>query len=131
MRKARHNLTARERFLVTNYIIDHVDELREMRTHVARCKHVSEVFGFADMSVANLLTAADAANLPLSVPRKRGAPGSKTTSELLERIDALEADALELRDCVASSDNWIRYLSSLCEGLSDRLDAIDGTDEQA
>ena len=129
MRKVRHNLTARERFLTTNYVAAHIEALREMPTNAARCKHVSEALGYPNMTIANLTTAAGATGLALSAPR---APNSKTAPELLQRIDALEIEVEELRECVAGSDNWIRYLNNVCDSLSDRLDAFDAmTDAQA
>ena len=131
MRKVRHNLTARERFLVTNYIADHIDALREMPTNADRCKHVSETLGYPNLSIANLVTAAGAAGLALSAPRAQRVPGSKSTSELLERIDALECEVEELSESVYFAHEWIRYTTDVVEDLTNRLDALDATGEQA
>ena len=135
MRKVRHNLTARERFLTTNYIADHIEALREMPTNADRCKHVSEALGYPNMSIANLTTAAGAAGLALSVPR---APNSKTTPELLQRIDALEvevaallAEVEELSETVYFSYEWIHETTDKVEQLTIRLDALDDGGEQA
>ena len=92
---AKHTLSARERFLVSNFIINHFDELRALPSNDERIRLIEASLGM-HLTQSNVDTAAKAAGVSLSPPPEKKAATvaelSKLVGELLERIGDLEVD---------------------------------------
>lgn len=113
MTAPRNNLTAPDRFRVSNYLIEHVDELRAMSSNEVRARHVGDTLGLP-MTASNLATAARAANVILTPPSKpKPAPGGVVAAllrELLARTEAAEAALVRAHDRANEQANSIRCL---------------------
>ena len=113
MTASRNNLTAPDRFRVSNYVIAHIDELRAMSSNDARAQHVSDALGLS-VKPSNLTTAARAANVILTPPSKpKPAPGGVVAAllrELLARTEAAEAALVRAHDRANEQANSIRCL---------------------
>ena len=113
MTAPRNNLTAPNRFRVSNYLIAHIDELRTLPSNEARARHVGEALSLP-MTAANLDTAARAANVILTPPPKpKPAPGGAVAvllREVLERVEALEAALVRANDVSKTQAHDIRCL---------------------
>ena len=84
---------ARQRFLVTSYLVANLDKICAIPTNTDRARHVSEALDF-DVTVSKLTTAAAAADIVLErVPAEKAVPGARLAQlhkALFDRIDAVE-----------------------------------------
>ena len=84
---------ARERFMVSNYLVYNASVIHAIPTNTERARHVAEVLGI-EITVSKLVTAAAAAGIVLErVLVGKAAPGSKLLQlhkVLFDRIEALE-----------------------------------------
>ena len=84
---------ARERFTVSNYLVNNAHIIHAIPTNTERARHVAEALGI-EITVSKLVTAAVAAGLTLErVPAVKTAPGAKLAQlrqALSDRIEALE-----------------------------------------
>ena len=93
---------ARERFAVSNYLVNNASVIHAIPTNTERARHVAEALGI-EITVSKLVTAAVAAGLTLErVPAAKTAPGAKLAQlrqALSDRIEALSdrIEALEER----------------------------------
>lgn len=89
---AHHTLTLRERFLVSNYILNNHVELRALPSNSERIRHLEAALGMR-LTQSNVNGAADAANVSLSAPPEKKASVAELTKlvgELLQRVEELE-----------------------------------------
>lgn len=89
---AHHTLTLRERFLVSNYILNHSGELRALPSNNERIRHLEEALGMR-LTQSNMDNAAKAAGVSLSAPPEKKASVTelrKLVGELLQRVEELE-----------------------------------------
>ena len=84
---------ARERFTVSNYLVNNASVIHAIPTNTERARHVAEALGI-EITVSKLVTAAVAAGLTLErVPAAKAAPGAKLAQlrqALSGRLEALE-----------------------------------------
>ena len=84
---------ARERFMVSNYLVNNASLIHAIPTNTERARHVAEALGI-EITVSKLVTAAVAAGLTLErVPAAKAAPGAKLAQlrqALSGRLEALE-----------------------------------------
>lgn len=84
---------ARERFMVSNYLVNNASVIHAIPTNTERARHVAEALGI-EITVSKLVTAAVAAGLTLErVPAAKAAPGAKLAQlrqALSGRLEALE-----------------------------------------
>ena len=84
---------ARERFTVSNYLVNNASVIHAIPTNTERARHVAEALGI-EITVSKLVTAAVAAGLTLErVPAAKAAPGAKLAQlrqALSDRLEALE-----------------------------------------
>lgn len=84
---------ARERFTVSNYLVNNAAIIHAIPTNTERARHVAEALGI-EITVSKLVTAAVAAGLTLErVPAAKAVPGAKLAQlhqALFDRLEALE-----------------------------------------
>lgn len=84
---------ARERFTVSNYLVNNASVIHAIPTNTERARHVAEALGI-EITVSKLVTAAVAAGLTLErVPAAKAVPGAKLAQlhqAIFDRIEALE-----------------------------------------
>ena len=84
---------ARERFMVSNYLVNNASLIHAIPTNTERARHVAEALGI-EITVSKLVTAAVAAGLTLErVPAAKAVPGAKLAQlhqAMFDRLGALE-----------------------------------------
>ena len=104
---AKHTLSARERFLVSNFIINHFDELRALPSNDERIRLIEATLGM-HLTQSNVDTAAKAAGVSLSPPPEKKAATvadlSKLVGELLQRVEEVEQHLRSLVRTVPHDD---------------------------